>query len=371
MKYAFLLIFILFLAGNFYVFQRIWLIMPSGNIGRIVLVSIAVFLVASVFINFIFSESLPVPVASFFYTVGTSWMIIFIYVFILTLLKDLIRLIRLVPWDTFSHYTKDNWLALALALGFVIMLMTCGYLKYRWKVRVNLPVNIEKEFTGRNSIRIVAISDLHLGYGIGKSELIRWIKLINSEKPDIVLIAGDIIDNSVRPLDYYGLEKYFKDIQAPLGIYACPGNHEYISGLNESIRFIDSAGITLLKDSSVLVENSFYIVGRDDKTNPRRKPLAKLLSSIDKSKPVILMDHQPYNLEESEANGIDFQFSGHTHDGQVFPITLITNAIYEDPHGFIRKGNTNVYVSSGIGIWGGKFRIGTQSEYVVVDIMGK
>jgi predicted MPP superfamily phosphohydrolase len=132
--------------------------------------------------------------------------------------------------------------------------------------------------------------------------------------------------------------------------------------------FFQKAGIKLLRDSVALVDSTFYIVGRDDKTNPNRKPVKELLAGIDHSKPIILLDHQPYNLQESVDNRIDLQFSGHTHEGQIWPFSLITKAIYENSHGFIKKGETNIYVSSGIGIWGGKFRIGTQSEFVVFNI---
>jgi len=252
--------------------------------------------------------------------------------------------------------------------------MICGYLKYQWKVRVELPVQIYKtlgDSTSVKPLRIVAISDLHLGYGIGKKEFEGWVNTINAENPDIVLIAGDIIDNSVRPLNEGNFAESFHKIKAPMGVYACLGNHEFISGLKNSLDFYEKAGIHLLRDTAELVNNSFYVIGRDDRSNEWRKPLNVLVDSLDKSKPLILLDHQPYHLEEAEAYGIDLQISGHTHQGQVWPISAITNAIYEKDHGFVKKGNANIYISSGIGIWGGKFRIGTQSEYVVIDLKTK
>lgn len=371
MKLAIVFIILLFLAGNFYVFQRFWILMPPSNIGRILLITFAVVAVSSLIINFTLGETLPVAVTSFFYKIGTSWLFILIYFLLLALLKDFIRILHITPPGTFTHYTRDNWMGLIFAVSFVSMVMVCGYLKYRWKVRVEVPVTIEKTIEKHDSLKIVAISDLHLGYNIGASELTQWIDSINKEKPDIVLIAGDIVDSSVRPLDAYNLASYFKQIKSTYGTYTCLGNHEYISNVKESIRFINEAGIYLLRDSAMLINSSFYIVGRDDKMNPNRKPLKSLIEGLDSSKPIILLDHQPYNLEEAEENGIDLQFSGHTHKGQVWPITWIVDAIYEDPHGFLKKGNTNVYVSSGIGIWGGKFRIGTQSEYVVINMKSK
>ena len=109
-------------------------------------------------------------------------------------------------------------------------------------------------------------------------------------------------------------------------------------------------------------------MGRDDRMNRRRRPLKDLVASADKSKYLILLDHQPYHLEQAEREGIDFQFSGHTHHGQVWPISWITDMMYECAFGTYQRSSTNYYVSSGMGIWGGKFRIGTHSEYLVLTI---
>ncbi|MDH6355904.1 putative MPP superfamily phosphohydrolase/uncharacterized integral membrane protein [Dysgonomonas sp. PH5-45] len=375
MKAIFILFLLLFLGGNYYVFYRAWASMPPTPIGRIILIGFAVIAVSSLFVSFLFGDSLPVGVATLFYKIGTAWIFIFLYFFMMYLLKDIFSLVarsvHYIPDDAITRYTKENWLGFCFMIGFISLLMVCGYLKYIWKVRVEQPVAIEKTIGTTDSLRIVAISDLHLGYGIGKDELQKWVELINKEQPDVVLIAGDAIDNSLRPLLEGDFAEPFKEIKSKYGVFACLGNHEYISGVNQSMEFYKKAGIQLLKDQAVLVDSAFYIVGRDDKSNPRRKPLSHLVADVDKSKPIILIDHQPYNLEESEENGIDLQFSGHTHRGQVWPISLITDYIYEDSYGYLKKGNTNIYVSSGIGIWGGKFRIGTQSEYVVINMAKK
>lgn len=368
MKLGFIIFFILFLLGNFYVFQRFWVLMPPSNIGRFLLVFFAITAVSSLVIFFTFENSLPISLATALYTIGTSWIFIFFYCFILALIKDIIRLLRIAPASAFNQYTHDNWVGLIFTIGFISLLMFCGYLKYTWKVRVDVPIVTEKIMGERDSLRIVAISDLHLGYTIGKKEFLEWVELINKEKPDIVLIAGDIIDNSVRPLINENMASCFKNIKAPYGVYACLGNHEYISGVNESINFYKEAGINILKDSHTLIDSCFYVVGRDDRMNTNRKSIENLIAPLDKSKLIILLDHQPYNLEESQKNKIDLQLSGHTHRGQIWPISLITDLIYENSHGLLKKGDTNIYVSSGIGLWGGKFRIGTQSEYVVIDI---
>ena len=209
------------------------------------------------------------------------------------------------------------------------------------------------------------LSDLHLGYHNRCAELHRWVELLNSEKADLILMAGDLIDRSVRPLIDDGMDRELLRLNAP--VVACLGNHEYYAGEPNSLDFFKRADITLLRDS-VMNWGPLQIVGRDDRTNLRRKSVAALCKGLDPSKYTILLDHQPYNLEQSEQQGVDFQLSGHTHHGQVWPISWITESVYECAFGEWQRGDTRYYVSSGLGIWGGKFRIGTRSEYIVAEL---
>ncbi|OJU55361.1 MAG: hypothetical protein BGN96_15850 [Bacteroidales bacterium 45-6] len=324
----------------------------------------------------LFHDQLPYRVSKLLFFAGTTWMNFFLYLFLITLASSLIvfinRFVPLFSQSALLHYTKENTLGLGLSVAFVVMLLMGGYFNYLWKKQVVIPIELAKSIRTDSihgdSLKVLAMSDLHLGYATGASELEEWVRQINNEQPDVVIIAGDIVDISTKPLMHDSLYQLFKKIEAPLGIYTCLGNHEYYAGVDKCTDFFKKAGIHLLRDSVALVDSTFYIVGRDDKTNSGRKPMRQLMEEIDHSKPIILLDHQPYDLQESVDNKIDLQFSGHTHNGQIWPFSLITKAIYENSHGFIKKGETNIYVSSGIGIWGGKFRIGTQSEFVVFNI---
>ena len=160
-------------------------------------------------------------------------------------------------------------------------------------------------------------------------------------------------------------------LEAP--VYACLGNHEYYAdhySPGEVVAFYRDAGITLLQDSVATV-GDLVLLGRDDRTNPRRLSVRQLQDkfSIFNSQFSILLDHQPYHLEEAEQAGIDFQFSGHTHHGQVWPVSWLTDLLFEKAWGCLRKGNTQYYVSSGLGIWGAKIRVGTRSEYLVLHLL--
>jgi hypothetical protein len=216
---------------------------------------------------------------------------------------------------------------------------------------------------------------LHLGYHNTRKELARWVDMINAEKPDFILIAGDLIDGSIRPLNEERMAEEFHRLQAP--VYACLGNHEHFGGDANARQFYQDAGIHLLIDEAAVIDSAIVIIGRDDRSNFRhRKSVDDLMGSSRLSPHAshlysIVLDHQPYDLDRAEKAGVDFQLSGHTHRGQVWPISWITDAIYECSWGPYQRGDTQYYVSSGLGLWGGKFRIGTQSEYVVANIRGE
>ena len=268
----------------------------------------------------------PLSLASISYDISTSWLIAFLYLLIIFIVLDLGRLVHLVP----KEWLHNN----AFTAGAITTMM---------------------------------LSDLHLGYHNRKAEWQRWVKMINAENPDLILVAGDIIDGYVRPLNDDDMAADFHQLKAP--VVACLGNHEYITGIDKALDFYQRAGITLLRDST-LTMGDLLIVGRDDRSNRNRKTTEQLLAGADRNKFIILLDHQPYNLDESKKNGVDFQLSGHTHEGQVWPISLVVHGMYEDAWGFLQKGDTRYYVSSGLGIWGGKYRIGTRSEYIVATITG-
>ena len=204
-----------------------------------------------------------------------------------------------------------------LSLVFTLGLLGYGVYNYHHPETnvVSILTNKRYEDTPQ-AIKIVAISDVHLGNGTGKAALKKYVEMINAQHPDLILISGDLIDNSVVPLYTENMADELANLKAPMGIYMVLGNHEYISGIDESIRYIKSTKIQLLRDSVVTLPNGIQLIGRDDRHNRKRRSLQELMVNIDKSKPIILLDHQPFDLEETKAADIDLQFSGHTHHGQ-------------------------------------------------------
>ncbi len=343
-----------------YISWHVWCLLPLSWIWKILIIAL---IAGSFFVMFSTlrrsTDQMPLEVASLVYEIGTSSVFILLYVFMLFLLLDLGRLVHLLPRTLFYN----NWWTAGGIVLFIFALFVYGNQHYKHKYREELSLFSEKMFS---PMRIVMVSDLHLGYHNRREELSRWIDMINAEKPDVVLITGDIIDGSIRPLKEERMHEEFRRLKAD--VYACLGNHEYYSGEPGARQFYEDAGIHLLQDS-VAVKGELCIIGRDDRTNQHRKSLGALMKQADRSKFCVLLDHQPYHLEQAEQQRIDLQLSGHTHHGQVWPISWITENIYECAFGSHKRGHTNYYISSGLGIWGGKFRIGTRSEYVVVNIM--
>jgi predicted MPP superfamily phosphohydrolase len=185
-----------------------------------------------------------------------------------------------------------------------------------------------------------------------------------------VLIVGDLIDNSITPLLNQPFDQILSEIQAPQGIYMVPGNHEYISDIDRVKDYLDRTSITLLQDSVVTLREGIQIVGRDDLHNKRRLPLEQLLARTDRERPTIVLDHQPYHLYKADSLGVDVMLCGHTHRGQIFPLNLLVDQLYEQSHGYRKWSHSHIWVSSGLSLWGPTFRIGTNSELAVIEISG-
>ena len=351
---------LLAVVGLGYTLWHIWAILPFRKVWKAVIVAGCLAAFFGIFLNFMpFLGQIPLPLGSAIYEIGTSSIFILLYLAMIFILLDFGRLIRLVP----KSWLVSNGVASLCVLGAIVGIFLYGNIHYNHKVRQPLELTTEKHLD--KEYKIVMVSDLHLGFHNRRADFARWVDMINAESPDLILIAGDIIDINVQPLLRERTAEEFSRLSAP--VYACPGNHEYFSGMSKAMSFYKEAGIKTLKDS-VAIEGSICLIGRDDRTNVERMSLTDLMADTPDSLYTILLDHQPYHLEEAESQGIDFQFSGHTHRGQIWPASWITDWIYEDSFGEHRRGHTRYYVSSGLGIWGGKFRIGTRSEYVVATL---
>jgi uncharacterized protein len=299
------------------------------------------------------------------------------YLFIFFLFFDIVWLanhfLHFIPKSGEFNIEKLKFLSGVLTLTLSFAIVIYGYINANNTKIIDLELKIDKPLKDNIAVNIVALSDIHLGTTVNHAKVDKMIEEINKLKPDVVLIGGDIIDNNIKVVKYYKLIERFSEIKSRYGIYTCLGNHDYISRAYLNPEYYEQNGINILKDTTVVIDNRFALTGRDDHsaygiTGKKRKSLQELQNNIDPKLPLILVDHQPFDLGETSKLGFDFQFSGHTHRGQFWPLRYITSALFEKDWGYKKKGNTHFYISSGFGTAAIPMRVGTQSEIVNIKL---
>ena len=359
---------------NIYLFYKGYKAIPCLQRNR-VLYSITFFLFAALFIFAKILESKHSSVITdILNIVGGFWLAFMLYGFLFFLLSDIILLFLKIPGiikgDNLLHYRKWSFIIIAAASS---MLIIGGFINAIIPVTREYNITINKSAGSVKTLRIAAVSDIHLGSIIRKRSLKKMSGMIKDLKPDLVLLLGDIVDGEIGPVLRGDLLQYFTWPECVDGLYAITGNHEFIGGANRTIPYIESKGIRVLKDEMVTIEGGIQIIGRIDRDSYRfyrkeRMPLGELMKLADTTKPVILLDHQPFHLDETAKYGIDLELSGHTHNGQMWPLNYVTRMIYELSYGYLKKSNTNFIVSSGYGLWGPRVRSGSRSEILLINL---
>ncbi len=310
---------------------------------------------------------------------GSFYMALLVNLFFALLALDIFRLanraVRFFPtaWAADPH--RFGIIAFAIVAGVSGLGVVGGYLNALHPRLRTLDIRIEKPAgAGRGKLNAVVASDIHLGTIMESRRLATIVARINALEPDIVLLPGDIVDESVSLAEEEKMTSELRSIRAPLGVFSVPGNHEYYGGFAKNMEYLARGGVRVLQDEALAVGGAFVLAGRKDPTalhfGETRKPLPEILESagIDRALPVILLDHQPLKLRQAEEAGMDLQLSGHTHAGQLFPLNLINKMIYEQYWGYLKKGRTQYYVSCGVGTWGPPVRTGSVPEIVRLEI---
>ena len=310
--------------------------------------------------------------------VGTFHLAVMLYGFMAVLAIDLVRLVNafipFLPKSLFGESARTGPVVFAAAAGAVGLTIAWGAWNATRLRTVDLDLSVPRKAGVADRLTVVLASDLHLGALVGPSRLEKVVARMKALDPDVVLFAGDVVDESVTPKIEAKLGAIMRKLSARLGLYAAPGNHEFYSGLETNLACLRSCGITVLQDQAVGVGGAFALVGRRDpsslKPGETRLSIPGILSAsgLDASLPIVVIDHQPLHLEEAEAAGAALQLSGHTHDGQIFPFDLINGLIYELNWGHLRKGGTHYYVTSGAGTWGPPIRVGSRAEIVRIRL---
>lgn len=323
--------------------------------------------------------------------ISTYWIGIMLYSLLYVVLFDLLRLIA-------KHTKLKNTLLFTrgsvISIGSVVVacaVATCLYGIFNARnIKVNeYSVTVNKSCGSDKHLKAVLVADLHMGYAIGVDHITNMVEKINQQDADIVIIAGDIFDNSYDGMDDpEGIKAQLKSIKSKYGVYAVYGNHDIDEKIlmgftfdwggkqlhNEKMtNFMKECNIKLINDESVLINDEFYLVGRRDTDKPgtedgTRAEISELTKDLDKTKPIFVLSHEPDELQKTADAGADIDFSGHTHDGQLFPGNLTIGLFWENPCGMIKKDNMYSIVTSGVGVYGTFMRVGTDAEICSVDI---
>lgn len=327
-----------------------------------------------------------------FSCIGSYWLGILLYTILVLGTVEIIRGIlyftHIVPTEIL---TAGKTFVITGFLCIIVIAFFCiwGVVSAVHVRSTSYDVTIEKDGGKLKELNIALAADLHLGYTVGPKMMRQMVEKINAQNPDIVLIAGDIFDN-----DYDAMRKpeeliqILSQIHSKYGTYAVYGNHDtdekILAGFTFPSKkkkesdprmddFLKRAGIQLITEETLLIDDSFYLVGRADEERPGRgvdvrKTPQEIMNGLDDSKPVIVMEHEPKFLQEIADAGIDLHLCGHTHDGQTFPTNFLCRLIWENPAGYLKKDGMQSIVTSGVGLFGPNMRVGTKSEVVNIKV---
>ena len=319
---------------------------------------------------------------------------IFMYILMVLFSIDVVRLILKYAVHASWIQSRIVFSAVGACCICIVIIISFSGIYHAKHIKVTpYKITVDKSAPDMDSLKIVLLADTHFGYNSGAVHAQEIVDKINEQNPDLVCIAGDIFDN-----EYYAvrepekISEILRTIRSKYGVYACWGNHD----LNEPIlagftfkhkkedskqlkdprmkRFLQNSNIQLLEDEAVLIDNSFYVVGRKDaslieKIEEKRKTPAQLTQKLDKDKTIIVIDHQPKELQDIADAGVDLDLCGHTHDGQTFPGNFTVKFLWENPCGYLQKGSMHNIVTSGSGVWGPAMRVGTDSEICTINLI--
>ena len=294
----------------------------------------------------------------------------YLYIFLMVLLFDLFLL-----FNHFAHLIRKARLrsyrfrlsALTSIVVLSLFIVAAGIVNLN-TIRISrYHISIPKKNSRLEHLRIVFVSDIHIEQNTRPQFIRQFIRKTRKLQPGLILYGGDIIERGSQSENVNKIKKLLQKLNPVYGSFAVLGNHEFYGGQQDG-QFFREADITLLNDTMIKVDDSFFLAGRIDQHFRGRKYLSEILGKRELNLPVIMMDHRPTRLQEVSQTPVDVQFSGNTHNGQLFPINLIMKSIYELPWGHEKIGHTHFFVSSGLRLWGPPVKTAGKSEILVVDI---
>lgn len=378
--YLFLLIFfVLYGLMHLFLFYTLAKTFQIGGFYAVIVAFLLTILCFSPFLIRVLEKNEWLTIARAFAFIGYLWMATIFLFFVIYIFFALLKLI----FGSFVIFSSK-------AVFFVSASMTILLLLYGYFEAVNVKIEKITLLTSKlpsevKKIKIVQISDLHLGLIIRGERVKRILKLIKEFKPDILLATGDIVDG--HPNDIFQHIELFNDLNPPLGKFAITGNHEYYAGIEQSVNFIKASGFKLLQGETVNIADLINLTGIDDDTANLygNKPIdeASIFPRIKNERFTIFLKHKP-KVEMESTKHFDIQLSGHTHKGQIFPFNYLTKIafpldtglfeiteknFYKKQDKVIRLQNPLIYVSRGTGTWGPPIRILSSPEITYIELV--
>ncbi len=304
--------------------------------------------------------------------IGSFWIVAMVYFFLIALLLDVVKLIDrivpIIPGRIKARGGLAGRTAFFGSIALVVLVIFFGWLNTRFVRVENVTVDLARLPKAHNPTTVVFASDFHIGPTVHEDQVETFVEEINTQNPDIILIGGDLVEGSVDGLGR--MSEILARLRARRGVYAVLGNHEYHGGAEKTEAFMKSARITVLSDEVVTFPGIVNLIGLDDpRSGDTNTSVADLMAKRDPNLPTILLTHRPVNLEEYSRDGIDLMLAGHSHHGQFFPLTIITDLVYTVSYGYARIGPMQVYVTSGLGTWGPPVRVLTHPEIVKLTLV--
>jgi len=357
-----------YIIPNIYIFLRIWQLFI--NKGYRLHYTLIYLLFASIYpVSNLLSER-DTGFPAFLTMIADYILPFYLYLFLFVLAFDIFLLFnwifKVLRIEKIKS-TRFRLTSLSAILFFSVAVVVAGVINFNTIRTSEYRIEIPGKSSKINHLKLAFVADFHLKEKTNIHFVERFAKRIEIIKPDIMVFGGDIVEGDREDENMKVFEKYLSEIKTRYGVYSVLGNHEYYAGQDKG-SFLDKAGIKVLCDTIVVIDSSFNLGGRLDNHFKARKFIDVFMKSVTDSLPVILIDHRPTEIEQVIKTAVDVQLSGHTHDGQMFPINLITRKVYELSWGYKKIGNTHFFVTSGIRLWGPPVRTSGKSEIMVIDI---
>lgn len=341
----------------------------DDNLYTVLFIIISLTFIAGKVLERVFSS----VIADILNVTGGFWLSFMLYSVIIIIAADLLSLALvlsgIIKPEGADQFRQHSYL---YAFGLTILINIAGFLNTVYPVTRRYRIKIDKPAKTKD-IRIAAVSDIHLGSVLRKRSMRFLSRRLEALAPDMVLLLGDIVDGEINPVIRDDL---LESLRMPLSakyVFAITGNHEYIGGSSKTIPYIESKGIRILLDETLTLEEGIQLAGRKDRDSQRytgrsRKNLSELLEGTDSNKPLIILDHQPPAKNDDIDTSFDIMLSGHTHNGQMWPLNYLTSRLYKVSYGHKTLKGTHYIVSSGYGTWGPRVRLGSRSELLDIRL---